>query len=113
MNKERLNTLNDYLFMKYMGKKDDMEQLIAFLHKAHKDGIVSVSTLKNRQISAEIANDKANVLDIRAIIDNGTKANIKVQLRDAGNMCRRNLLYRSRKYVESIGAGQKYNNKSL
>jgi hypothetical protein len=28
---ERLNLLNDYLFMKYMGEKGDEEQLTAFL----------------------------------------------------------------------------------
>jgi hypothetical protein len=32
MTNERLNPLNDYLFMKYMGEKGDEEQLISFLN---------------------------------------------------------------------------------
>ncbi|MDR2691182.1 MAG: hypothetical protein LBB73_02635 [Dysgonamonadaceae bacterium] len=45
-NKERLNPLNDYLFMKYMGEKGDEEQLLAFLNavlqKTGRNGIISV-----------------------------------------------------------------------
>jgi hypothetical protein len=31
-NEGRLNPLNDYLFMKYMGEEGDEEQIIAFLN---------------------------------------------------------------------------------
>jgi hypothetical protein len=41
MSIERLNPLNDYLFLKYMGEKGDEEQLLAFLnavlHRTGKD----------------------------------------------------------------------------
>jgi hypothetical protein len=32
MSNERLNPLNDYLFMKYRSEKGDEEQLLAFLN---------------------------------------------------------------------------------
>jgi hypothetical protein len=32
MEEPRLNPLNDYLFMKYMGEKGDEEQFLAFLN---------------------------------------------------------------------------------
>ena len=46
MKKERLNPLNDFLFMKYMGEKGDEEQLLGFLNavlqKTGRNVIVSV-----------------------------------------------------------------------
>ncbi|MDR1022232.1 MAG: hypothetical protein LBL94_03015, partial [Prevotellaceae bacterium] len=63
MNKERLNPLNDYLFMKYMGEKGDEEQLLAFLNvvlqKTGRNGIVSVEIEKDKTFTAEIIGDKS------------------------------------------------------
>jgi predicted transposase/invertase (TIGR01784 family) len=111
MNTTRLNPLNDFLFMKYMGEEGDEEQLLAFLnvvlHKTGNDGIVSVKILDTR-LSADIIGNKSTVLDVRAEMDNGTKVNIEVQLRDVGNMDRRSLFYWSREYVKGIQAGDDY-----
>jgi predicted transposase/invertase (TIGR01784 family) len=112
MDEERLNPLNDYLFMKYMGEKGDEEQLIAFLNvvlqKTRKDKVASVTILENKFMSAEIVGDKANVLDIRAEMNDGSRVNIEVQLRDVSNMDRRSLFYWGREYVEGIKSGGKY-----
>ncbi|MDR2027049.1 MAG: Rpn family recombination-promoting nuclease/putative transposase [Prevotellaceae bacterium] len=112
MGAERLNFLNDYLFLKYMGEEGDEEQLISFLSavlkKTGKEKIRSVQILENRLMSAEIIGDKSSVLDLRAIMDNGSKVNIEVQLRDAGNMDRRSLFYWSREYISGISAGGDY-----
>ena len=112
MNEERLNPLNDYLFMKYMGEKGDEEQLLAFLNavlqKTGRNGIVSVEIEGDRMLTAEIIGDKYSILDLRATTDEGVKVNIEVQLRNAGNMDRRSLFYWSREYVSGIEAGQDY-----
>jgi predicted transposase/invertase (TIGR01784 family) len=112
MNEERLNPLNDFLFMKYMGEKGDEEQLTSFLqgvlHKTKKDKIVSVTILENRLMSADIIGDKSGVLDIRAEMNDGSKVNIEVQLRDVSNMDRRSLFYWSREYAEGIKSGGDY-----
>ena len=112
MKKERLNPLNDYLFMKYMGEKGDEEQLLAFLNavlqKTGRNGIVSVEIEENRALTSEIIGDKYSILDLRATTKDGVKVNIEVQLRNAGNMDRRSLFYWSREYVRGIEAGQDY-----
>jgi predicted transposase/invertase (TIGR01784 family) len=112
MNKERLNPLNDYLFLKYMGEKGDEEQLLAFLnvvlHRTGKGNIVSVAIVENKALSKDIIGGKSCVLDLRAILDNGTKVNIEVQLRNSGNMDRRSLFYWSREFVRGIKSGQDY-----
>ena len=110
--KKKLNLLNDYLFMKYMGEKGDEEQLTAFLNavlqKTGKGNISSVTIVKNRAFSAEIAGGKSCVLDLRAVLDSGTKVNIEVQLRNLNNMDRRSLFYWSREFVRGIKSGQNY-----
>ncbi|MDR0613656.1 MAG: Rpn family recombination-promoting nuclease/putative transposase [Dysgonamonadaceae bacterium] len=112
MKKERLNPLNDYLFLKYMGEKGDEEQLLAFLNavlqKTGRNRIVSVEIKENRKLTAEIIDDKSSILDLRATTDEGVKVNIEVQLRNAGNMDRRSLFYWSREYVRGIESGQDY-----
>ncbi|MDR1675985.1 MAG: Rpn family recombination-promoting nuclease/putative transposase [Tannerella sp.] len=109
---ERLNPLNDFLFLKYMGEKGDEEQLLSFLNAVlEKDGVKplrSVEIIENKTFSAEIIGDKTSVLDVRAITDNGAKVNIEVQLRNVGNMDRRSLFYWSREYSRGIEAGQDY-----
>jgi hypothetical protein len=55
--KERLNPLNDYMFLKIMGERGDEEQLCAFLNavlgRSGKDAIVSVEIIENRMINAD------------------------------------------------------------
>jgi predicted transposase/invertase (TIGR01784 family) len=112
MSEERLNPLNDYLFMKYMGEKGDEEQLTAFLNvvlqKTGRGRIASVQILENKALSAEIIGDKASVLDLRAVMDDGTRVNIEVQLKDVRNMGRRSLFYWSHEYIGGISSGGNY-----
>ncbi|MDR1914461.1 MAG: Rpn family recombination-promoting nuclease/putative transposase [Clostridiales bacterium] len=112
MTNERLNPLNDYLFMKYMGEKGDEEQLLSFLNavlqRTDKNGITAVEIIENRMFSAETIGDKASILDIRAVLIDGTKVNIEVQLRNVGNMDKRSLFYWSREYTKGIEAGEDY-----
>ena len=110
--KNRLNPLNDYLFMKYMGEKGDEEQLAAFLNvvlqKTGKNRIKSVAILEDRRLSAAIVDGKAGELDVRAEMDDGSVVDIEVQLRNVGNMDRRSLFYWSREYARHIEAGDDY-----
>jgi predicted transposase/invertase (TIGR01784 family) len=114
MEEERLNPLNDYLFMKYMGEQGDEEQLIAFLNvvlqKTGRGTVMGINIREDRAISADFVGDKSVALDLRATISDGTKVNIEVQLCKVGNMDKRSLFYWSRDYVEDFKAGGKYKN---
>jgi hypothetical protein len=56
--KDRLNPLNDYMFLKVMGEKGDEEQLCAFLNavlgRKGKDAIESVEIIENKTVTAEV-----------------------------------------------------------
>ncbi|MDR2020074.1 MAG: Rpn family recombination-promoting nuclease/putative transposase [Treponema sp.] len=109
---ERLNPLNDYLFLKIMGEKGDEEQLLGFLNavlrRTGKDKLVSVEILENKTFTAEIIGDKGSILDLRALLEDGTKITVEVQLRNLGNMDKRSLFYWSREYSKGLEAGQDY-----
>ncbi|MFP3043403.1 Rpn family recombination-promoting nuclease/putative transposase [Treponema primitia] len=109
---ERLNPLNDYLFLKMMGEKGDEDQLLSFLNavlqRTRKEPLVSVEIIENRAITAEIIGDKASILDVRAKAADGTRVNIEVQLKNLDNMDRRSLFYWSLGYTRNIEVGDDY-----
>jgi predicted transposase/invertase (TIGR01784 family) len=110
--KERLNPLNDYIFLKIMGEKGDEEQLLAFLNavlgRQGKNAIESVEIIENKTITAEVIGDKTSILDARAKTAAGERVNIEVQLRNLGNMDRRSLFYWSLEFSKGMEAGQDY-----
>jgi predicted transposase/invertase (TIGR01784 family) len=110
--KERLNPLNDYMFLKIMGEKGDEEQLCAFLNavlgRSGKDAIVSVEIIENRMINAEVVGDKTSILDVRALAGEIEKLDVEIQLRNPGNMENRSLFYWSREFSDGLVAGQDY-----
>jgi len=109
---ERLNPLNDYLFYKVMGVKGDETQLLGFLNavlgRSGKKTIKNLEIQENNFLAADIINGKSCILDVRAILEDGTKVNIEVQLRNEHNIDRRSLFYWSRMYSESIEQGHDY-----
>jgi predicted transposase/invertase (TIGR01784 family) len=109
---EKLNLLNDYLFVKYMGEKGDEEQLTAFLNavlpKSGRDRISSVEIMENKALTAEIIGGKASSMDLRALLPDGTKVCIKVQLRDPGNMEERSFTYWCREFIRGVDVRDGY-----
>jgi predicted transposase/invertase (TIGR01784 family) len=109
---ERLDPLNDFLFLKFMGEKGDEEQLLAFLNAAlkrtGKDRLQSVEIISYTSFTADIIGDKSSILDVRALTDDGTHVNVEVQIRQPGSMSKRSLFYWSKDFSKSIQAGEDY-----
>jgi predicted transposase/invertase (TIGR01784 family) len=109
---ERLNPLNDYLFFKVMGEKGDEKQLISFLNavlaKTRTVPIAAVEIVENKTFTAEIIGSKASILDIRAVLEDETRVNIEVQLRNYGNMDKRSLFYWGNEFIRGIDQGDNY-----
>ena len=108
----RYNPLNDFLFLKTMGEKGDEEQLLGFLNavldKSGKNRIASVEIIENRILTPEVLGDKLSILDVLAVLQDGSRINIEVQLRNDHNMEKRSLFYWSREFVNSLKEGQDY-----
>jgi len=108
---ERLNPLNDYIFLKIMGEKGDEEQLLAFLNAVLKrpgKQLQSLEIIENKAIPADIIGGKSCVLDVRAVLENDDRVEIEVQLRNLGNMDRRSLFYWSREFTKGLSSGMEY-----
>jgi len=108
---ERLNPLNDFLFLKLMGEKGSEVQCLAFLNAvlgAKSNPINLIKILENRTITADVIGEKASILDVRAETDTGEKINIEVQLKDLHNMEKRSLFYWAREFTKGISEGDDY-----
>ena len=109
---ERFNPLNDYLFFKVMGEKGCEVQLLGFLNAvlghSGKEPLQSVEILENQSFITDIMSGKSCVLDVLAVLSEGTKVNIEIQLSNQRNMDRRSLYYWSKVYFESLGEGSDY-----
>ena len=108
----RPNPLDDSLFIKTMGQKGDELQLLGFLNavlnRSGKDQFKSVEILENKSFSRETGSGKACILDVLAVLQDGTKVNVEVQLRNEYNMDRRSLFYWGKVYTLSLEKGQDY-----
>ena len=108
----RFNPLNDFLFLKVMGEKGDEEQLLGFLNavldRTGENRFTSIEILENKALVAEAIGDKSSILDVRAVLQGGTRINVEVQLRNRHNMDKRSLFYWSREFIKSLDAGQDY-----
>jgi len=108
----RYDPLNDFLFYKIMGEKGDEIQLLGFLNavlgKTGNDCFTSVKIIENKTFIAKAAGEKTSVLDVRAILQDTSRINIEVQLRNQHNMDKRGLFYWSKEYTENLAAGQDY-----
>jgi predicted transposase/invertase (TIGR01784 family) len=109
---ERLNPLDDYIFMKTFGERGDEERLLAFLNailkRTGRDGLVAVEILEDKTLTADLVGKKLIILDVRARTDRGDYVSIEVQLKDQQNMDRRSLFYWSKQYVKNLDASENY-----
>jgi predicted transposase/invertase (TIGR01784 family) len=109
---ERLNPLNDYLFLKLMGEEGDEEECLAFLNAVlgskGKKPVKLIKILENKTFTADVIGDKSSILDVRAETDIGEKINIEVQLKDLHNMEKRTLMYWGREFTKGLSASEDY-----
>jgi len=109
---ERLNPLNDYLFLKLMGEEGSEIQCLAFLNAVlgskSKKPVNLIKILENRAVTADVIGEKASILDVRVETDTGEKINIEVQLKDLHNMEKRTLFYWGREFTKGISEGDDY-----
>jgi len=64
--------------------------------------------MENTSFEKDIISGKSCILDVLAVLHDGTKVNIEVQLGNEYNMERRSLFYWSKVYYQSLNEGQNY-----
>jgi predicted transposase/invertase (TIGR01784 family) len=109
----RLNPLNFFLFEKLFGEKGDEPQLLAFLKPILAQTgrkLKSITIVDNKVLSPQRLDGKKGILDIRAVMQDGTRCNIVVQRQNQHNMGPRSFFYLANDYIQGIDAGENYKN---
>ncbi len=108
----RINPLNDFAFKKILGEVGKEVELMAFLnailHKTLRVPITEITIVEHKELPKDLFSDKPGIVDIRAILADGTIVNIEIQLNNQYNMQQRTLFYWSKLYADAIEKGENY-----
>jgi len=101
----------DFAFKKLFGSRGNERILIAFLNamlKPAPDKRIAGVTILDKEMGREYSEDKNAILDIHAILDDGSKVNVEIQLANEHNLTKRTLYYWSRTYMEGFQKNHNY-----
>ncbi|PEA89586.1 Rpn family recombination-promoting nuclease/putative transposase [Bacillus thuringiensis] len=111
MNQPLVNLRVDFAFKQLFGVQGQEELLISFLnailHEFLSTPIVSLK-IEDPHLHKEYEEDKLSILDILATLDNGTKVNIEIQVRNTQDIVKRSLYYWSKLYTSQLEKGMPY-----
>ena len=105
-----LSVKNDFVFKKLFGEPGSEDVLINLLEAVLKIEIRSVELIKDLKLEKKHIKDKQCVIDVRALLHNGSKINIEMQVQDKYNFVKRSFFYLSKIYTEGFEEGDDYFN---
>ncbi|MEH7150193.1 Rpn family recombination-promoting nuclease/putative transposase [Bacillus thuringiensis] len=111
MTQPLVNLRVDYAFKQLFGVQGQEDLLISFLnailHESLSTPIISL-TLEDPHIHKEYEEDKLSILDILATLQDKTKVNVEIQLRNTQEIVKRSLYYWSKLYTSQLEQGMPY-----
>ena len=106
---ELLKPTNDYVFGRIFGQKKNSDILKDLLQAILPNwNIKNVEPRQEVQLETDFITDKVCRLDILATLDDGTKVDIEMQMRNYNDIEARSLFYTTREYHQSLENGQDY-----
>ncbi|PGA90466.1 Rpn family recombination-promoting nuclease/putative transposase [Bacillus toyonensis] len=111
MNQPLVNLRVDFAFKQLFGVQGQEELLISFLNAIlHESLSTPIASLKieDPHLHKEYEEDKLSILDILATLNDGTKVNIEIQLRNTQEIVKRSLYYWSKLYTSQLEKGMSY-----
>ncbi|MGH1232933.1 Rpn family recombination-promoting nuclease/putative transposase [Bacillus toyonensis] len=111
MNQPLVNLRVDFAFKQLFGVQGQEELLISFLnailHESLSIPIVSLK-IEDPHLHKEYEEDKLSILDILATLQDGTKVNVEIQLKNTQEIVKRSLYYWSKLYTSQLEKGMSY-----
>ncbi|MEB9335649.1 Rpn family recombination-promoting nuclease/putative transposase [Bacillus cereus] len=111
MNQPLVNLRVDFAFKQLFGVQGQEELLISFLnailHESLSTPIVSLK-IEDPHLHKEYEEDKLSILDILATLQDETKVNVEIQLRNTQEIVKRSLYYWSKLYTSQLEQGMPY-----
>jgi predicted transposase/invertase (TIGR01784 family) len=114
VNRKRFKPQNDFIFKRLFGEAETKDLLIHLLNAIFLESggkpIVDLTIIENKELTKELIDDKTGRLDIRAETIENEQINVEVQVAEQKHMEKRSLFYLGKMFVESIKAGEQYEN---
>ena len=106
---ELLKPTNDYVFKRIFGQKKNSDILKDLLQAILPNwNIKNVEPKQEVQLETNLITDKVCRLDILATLDDGTRVDIEMQMKNYNDIEARSLFYTTREYHQSLETGQSY-----
>ena len=106
---ERLKPTNDFLFKKLFGESKNADLLKDLLQAILTDiKIKKVQINKDVSLERKLISEKLGILDIVATLNDSTRVNIEMQVKDYYNTIDRSVFYGTGIYHENLNRGQDY-----
>ena len=106
---EKLKPTNDFLFKKLFGEtknadilKDLLKGILTHIN------IATVQINKDVSLERKMITEKLGILDIVATLNDNTKVNIEMQVKDYYNTIDRSIFYGTGVYHENLQSGEDY-----
>lgn len=104
-----LKPTNDFIFKKIFGETKNKDLLKDLLESILTDiQIEKVEINKDVSLERKMITDKLGILDVVATLNNKTKVNIEMQIKDYYNTVERSLFYGTGIYHENLKSGEDY-----
>ena len=104
-----LKPTNDFVFKKLFGEEKNVDMLKDLVQAILPDlEIKKVEVHKDISLEKQLYTDKLGILDIVAELNDNTKINIEMQMKNFKNTIERSLFYQSGLYHESLKKGETY-----
>lgn len=104
-----LKPTNDYVFKRIFGQVKNNDILKDLLQAILPDiNIENLEVQKEVQLETNFLENKIGRLDILATVNDGTKINIEMQIRDYKNTLERSLFYASSLYTSAVNRSSNY-----
>ncbi len=106
-----LKPTNDFLFKKLFGESRNKDLLLDFLQSilTHIQ-IKTIEVNKDVSITRQLITEKLGILDVVATLNDHTKVNIEMQVKDYYNTIDRSIFYGTGVFHENLQSGQDYIN---
>ncbi len=104
-----LKPTNDFIFKKIFGESKNKELLKDLLEAILPEKeIESVEVEKDVSLERKMITDKLGILDVIATLNDNTKVNIEMQVKDYYNTVERSVFYGTGVFYENLKSGEKY-----
>ena len=106
--KRKITPKSDIIFKNIFGKEENVKLLESLLESILGEKVDVISTIKSKELDIKNIKDKVGVLDVQAILEDGTILDIEMQNKNYAYYNKRILFYASKLISSQVETGEQY-----